>query len=320
MLLAVGLSGLSFVEVLLHDYPLFYLIVKELSTACLVASIIGFVFESVTRSRLIETVERGLQLSGDRKYGVVKRYYSRQETFQDIINDLRDAKYEVIIVGICISLFKEAEDDKVGAIRELQEVVRNAIMRGCKFTFCYWWRELNNYALRERDEDGDLFNPNAHRLLIRTNQSINDHVLPILFGLIRNEGIKSDDLAKYLQQVKIVEYQALPVLSLTFIDDKLYVAPYFAQRCSATPAEKIVGLDSFAFKFHRDHYKRLALNKRSVIPPDFVLKCISKRQDAISLIDRLPQKRVELERQKQTEDPDRYTAAEWVVNEIAKPS
>ncbi len=178
--LCIGVSQYFLILEIFTEKSLYYVLLKilfELGIALVIASIVGFIFENWLSQVRIRAI--GDYLSGReeiQQYGVEKIYEDRQKVFDEIFNNIipnPKKAGDIRIMGICVSLFKEAERGRSRSTRKLKDPellidqMATLLQRGCSIQVLFLKRYLTDdehdkyrfkkdgdfYLMREKDED-----------------------------------------------------------------------------------------------------------------------------------------------------------------------
>lgn len=272
-------------------------VTAELGVALVVASIVAFIFERLlSRERLLEISKLLGEHNEMEQFGFKKIFATRQMLFDELFEKtIPNAKHHIKIMGICVSLFKEAgrepRPSTQANARRIKDLIVDLIISGCTVQVLYLKRypsedELNDYgiaggdffAMRERDEDEDINFLHGKRLKKIANASHGDwiQIAISLADRIRNEKrFKSEEARRQLfKRLAVREYFALPSVSLYIVDQEIYVTPYlYKKHCSDVPAFKVARKDSPLYKSYEAHFAAAWDNTSftsPAIPEDFI--------------------------------------------------
>ena len=248
---------------------------SDLGMALAVGSIVALILDWSISKQHLDKISRLLGHHHDiEEAGFRSIYPDRQKVFDDLFkNVLPKVKHELKIVGICVSLFREAdrpgridEWDEERAIKSIVEIIK----RNCNIKVLFLKRyptpdELKQYGIlqggdffymRERDEDFDYNFHRGNRLKIIANRSLGCWIR-VLIDLAKQT--QNDDKEKrkgMLSRLQIREYISLPSVSLYIADEEIYVTPYLCKRhCSTVPAFQVAGKDTSLFKAYNAHFE-----------------------------------------------------------------
>ena len=275
--------------------------------------------------------------------GFRKIYPNRQELFNDLIIDIiPNAKEELKIMGICISLFRES-DKPVRRIpwdsTKTIDSLANIIEKGCKVKALFLKRYLTAnernyygigkkadlYFMRERDEEFDYDFRRGRRLKILSNDAVG-HFIRLLIELARRS--QHEEPAKRLEimrRLQIHEYIALPALSLYIVDDDIHVTPYLSRRhCSDVPAFKISGKLTDLYSAYNGHFEAIWKSEQNskVIDEGFIQMLANDPKTTLASFDSKLKELSDSEAAKVQknpsyhEDPERYRLEEKAIKEI----
>lgn len=271
---------------------LFLDMARELGQAFIIASIVAIIFERfLVRHRTRDFVRMVASFQVIEAAGLHSVFPNRQQVFDRLFkSDLPAARQQIKIIGICVSLFKEAERGSRAANHFedgiLRDLIARALERNCKIKVLVLRRypqeeELNRrygvdrgdlYVMRERDEESDVTYMGGARLKKIANDGICKWI-EIYVWLAERHTKKFEIRQKVLQNLQIREYLALPAVSLYIVDDRIYVTPYLYKRhCSDIPSFEVVGREKPLYGDYEDHFDVTWTdqNTRPAVPPRFV--------------------------------------------------
>jgi hypothetical protein len=277
--LVLGVAILSGAQaiLILGAYPersLFYVLLRiffELGIAIIIASIVAFVFERLLSEERIRSLGKHLGRHQENEiFGFRRIYADRQEVFDQLFKEsLPSVQHQLKIMGICVSLFKEAEKGrpKVSSDRVIHELAQ-LLQRGARVQVLFLKRypsieELGRYGIeqgdfffmRERDEDDDPDFLHGKRLKKIANRSLGEWIRTLLKVAEDTQNYKPAKRKALLKRMQIREYLALPSLSLYIADEDIYITPYLYKRhCSDVPAFHITGRNSALYKAYDEHF------------------------------------------------------------------
>lgn len=316
-------------------------ILFEIGVAFLVAGVVASIFEGVLakhrQDEILGVIDKNNQI---KRFGFEKIYANRQEVFDQLFSDsLPHARNDVRIIGICVSLFKEA--DRVPANRHLTsqglvDLIVSLIRRDCRFKVLllrrypteeelalYGVKEADFYLMRERDED---YNNNfllGARLKKIANLALGRWIDVLLALAEHTKGESLEERRRVISSLQIREYLALPSLSLYIVDNDIFVTPYLYKRhCSDIPAFLVSGRETPLYRSYEAHFEVTWGHNdltREAISPAFVDLLIRNPQETLI---RYEQCKVEVERQHKDrimkdirflEDPDNYRIEEKAI-------
>jgi hypothetical protein len=289
--------------------------------------------EFVERHREIETA------------GIRRIYPDRQNFFNDLFKRiLQTTSHELKIMGICISLFREAErPQRKSRDWDAEHAVENileTIERGCSFKVLFLKRypnedELRRYGIsaegdfflmRERDEDPDYNFTQGKRLKKIANRSLG-YWIKILIGLAqRMQEFSVEDRRAVLNRLQIREYLALPGLSLYIADDEIYVTPYLYKRhCSTVPSFQVAGKTSPLYKAYDSHFESTWADEQftaSAIDGRLIQLLVDEPKETLELYEKKHEEIDNLHRVRMREDtayledPECYRVEEKAIREV----
>lgn len=307
-------------------YYIFLKIALELGVALMIASIVAFIFERLlSRERLVEISRLLGEHREMEQFGFKKIFATRQMVFDELLEKtIPEAKHYIKIMGICVSLFKEARRDPRPSTqpnaRRIRDIVVDLLVGGCVMQVLYLKRyptgeELRNYgitggdffSMRERDEDEDINFLHGKRLKKIANASHGDwiQILLALADRIKDSRrYKTEEARRQLfNRLQVREYFALPSVSLYMIDQEIYVTPYlYKKHCSDVPAFKVARRDSPLYKSYEAHFAAAWDNgtfTSAAIPEDFVELLVKDPHGTLKLY---KQKQEEAFNQRHTEE------------------
>lgn len=342
-------------EILLHLQQLperswsfiFLRIAAELGVAFIIASIVAFIFERLlSRERLLEISKLLGEHREMEQFGFKKIFATRQMLFDELFErTIPKAEHHIKIMGICVSLFKEAAREprqfSQPNAKTIRDVIGDLLIRGCTIQVLYLKRypsedELKDYgiiggdffSMRERDEDEDINFLHGKRLKKIANASHGDWI-GILIGLtdrIKDSWqFRTEDARRHLfNRLQVREYFALPSVSLYIIDQEIYVTRYlFKKHCSDVPAFKVARKDSPLYKSYEAHFAAAWDNvvfTSPAVPESFIELLVKDPHETLRLYkekrDEAIRGRHALEKQDQTyvENPEYYRIEEKVID------
>ncbi|MDQ2938240.1 MAG: hypothetical protein M3R67_12150 [Acidobacteriota bacterium] len=176
-------------------YSILLRTVLDLGIAFIIASIVAFIFEQLlNRERLGEISKLLGEHSEMEQFGFKKVFATRQMVFDELFGiTIPNAKHDMKIMGICVSLFKEARREPRPSTqsnaKRIKDVIVDRLLNGCVIHVLYLRRypspeELKNYgitegdffSMRERDEDEDIYFLHGKRLKKIANSSHGDWI------------------------------------------------------------------------------------------------------------------------------------------------
>ncbi len=284
--------------------------------------------------------------------GFQRIYVSRQQLFDDLFHKiLKKTKKEVRIIGICVSLFREASRPERLSELGVEQVVKDlceVIAKGCLLKVLLLKRypsaeQLERYGIsragtadfyymRERDEERDDEFHQGQRLKMIANQAVGNLIDMYVVLAKRYQDSLVEERRTVLRRLEVREYIFLPSLSLYITDEDIYVTPYLSKRrCYSVPSFHLRGKETALFKAYNGHFESVWENE------DFTTAAISKK--FIDLLVETPQETIELyqkyvrqlsaeESEKAASDPSykthplyhlvRERASELVVDEVGR--
>ncbi len=273
--------------------------------------------------------------------GFRKLYPNRQEFFNEFVETiLENARDELKIMGICVSLFRESDKPgRASSSSRTADSLLKIIRGGCTVKVLFLKRYLSEddrkyygvrkqadlFYMRERDEEFDYDFRRGERLKIISNLSVGRFVR-VLVDLAR-EARDWDVVSrgKLLDRLEIHEYVALPSLSLYIVDDDIYVTPYLCKRhCSTVPAFKVSGRPSDLFRAYQGHFEAAWNGSEAapVIDARFIQLLITDPGKNIGLFDTTCQA-IKIEEEAKVsrkpsyhDDPERYRIEEKAIQRI----
>ncbi len=275
--LGVAILGGAQAILILAAYPersFLYVLLRiffELGIAIVIASIVAFIFERLLSEERIKSLGKYFGRHQENEiFGFRRIYANRQEVFGQLFQEsLPSVQHQLKIMGICVSLFKEAEKGrpKVSSNRVVNELAQ-LIQRGARIQVLFLKRyptieELGRYGIehgdfffmRERDEDDDPDFLHGKRLKKIANRSLGDWIQTLLKVAENTQTYKTAKRKALLKRMQIREYLALPSLSLYIADEDIYITPYLYKRhCSDVPTFHITGRNSPLFKAYDEHF------------------------------------------------------------------
>lgn len=321
-------------------------VTAELGVALVVASIVAFIFERLlSRERLLEISRLLGEHNEMEQFGFKKIFATRQMLFDELFEKtIPNAKHHMKIMGICVSLFKEARREPRPSTqanaRRINDLIVDLVISGCTVQVLYLKRypskdELRDYgivggdffAMRERDEDEDINFLHGKRLKKIANASHGEWI-QITIGLadrIKNKKrYRSEEARRQLfKRLEVREYFALPSVSLYTIDQEIYVTPYlYKKHCSDVPAFKVARKDSPLYKSYEAHFAAAWDNESFTSPaiPEAFIELLVKDPTAILKLykekeDEALTNRHAMERQDPTyiENPEYYRLEEEAI-------
>ena len=318
--LLIAVSEFYLIYGQMTDKSWLYIILKislELGVAFIIASIVAVIFERLlSRERLVEISKLLGEHREMEQFGFKKIFQTRQMVFDELFEKtIPNAEHYIKIMGICVSLFKEARREPRPSTQRnaerLRELVAELLEKGCIFQVLYLKRypsdeELQQYgiaggdffSMRERDEDEDINFLHGKRLKKIANDSHGDWI-QILIRLAertkQSTQYKTEEARRHLlNRLQIREFFALPSVSLYIIDQDIYVTPYlYKKHCSDVPAFKVGRRDSPLYKSYEAHFAAAWDNRQFTSP--------AIPEPFIDLLVKDPQRTLELYRQKEEE-------------------
>jgi len=336
------------------DKSWLYIILKislELGVAFIIASIVAVIFERLlSRERLVEISKLLGEHREMEQFGFKKIFKTRQMVFDELFEKtIPNAEHYIKIMGICVSLFKEARREPRPSTQRnaerLRELVAELLEKGCIFQVLYLKRypsdeELQQYgiaggdffSMRERDEDEDINFLHGKRLKKIANDSHGDWI-QILIRLAertkQSTQYKTEEARRQLlNRLQIREFFALPSVSLYIIDQDIYVTPYlYKKHCSDVPAFKVGRRDSPLYKSYEAHFAAAWDNRQFTSPaiPELFIDLLVK--DPQRTLELYRQKEEEVIKQRQikerqdpsyNENPEYYRVEETAIDLILK--
>lgn len=275
--------------------------------------------------------------------GFKKIYPNRQELFNDLlINIIPNAKAELKIMGICVSLFRESDKPKRRIIWDSSKTVDSLatiIEKGCTVKILFLKRNLSAderkyfgigqqadlYFMRERDEEFDYDFRGGRRLKIISNDSVG-HLVRVLLNLAQR--LQNEDVTKRMEimsRLQVREYIALPSLSAYIVDNDAYITPYLSRRhCSDVPAFQVGGALTDLYSAYNGHFEAIWKSRQTtdVIDERFVRFLAADPNKTLELFDTKFKEILDKEEAKVQKnpryhgDPERYRIEEKVIKEI----
>lgn len=334
LLIAVSEVSLTYFNLTEANWKLIVLkIGLELGVAFVIASIVAIIFERLLdRERLTEISKLLGEHREMEEFGFRKIFKTRQVVFDEFFEKtIPNAVHHIKIMGICVSLFKEAKREPRPSTQknagQLNELIVSLIEKRCVLHVLYLRRypseeELNNYgisggdffSMRERDEDADINFLHGKRLKKIANDSHGDWI-QILIALAerttdpKNAKLyRSPDARQVLfDRLQIREFFALPSVSLYIIDEEIYVTPYlYKKHCSDVPAFKVSRRDSPLYKSYEAHFAAAWDNKQfttPAIPEAFIDLLVKDPAETLRLYREKEQEALKQRRSKEKENP-----------------
>jgi hypothetical protein len=325
---------------------IFLRVAAELGVAFIIASIVAFIFERLlSRERLLEISKLLGEQREMEQFGFKKIFATRQMLFDELFErTIPTAAHHIKIMGICVSLFKEAGREPRPITqpnaKRIRDLIVDLLIGGCTVQVLYLKRypsddELKDYgitggdffSMRERDEDEDINFLHGKRLKKIANASHGDWIR-ILIGLTDRtkdlKQFKTEDARRQLfNRLQIREYFALPSVSLYIIDQEIYVTPYlYKKHCSDVPAFKVARKDSPLYKSYEAHFAAAWDNvafTTPAVPESFTELLVKDPHRTLRLYkekeDEAIRQRQALEKQDQTyiENPEYYRIEEKAI-------
>lgn len=351
--LLIAISQLFLTKEQIPDKSWYYIFLKialELGIAFIIASIVAYIFERLlSRERLIEISRLLGEHREMEEFGFKKIFATRQMVFDELFEKtIPNAKNDIKIMGICVSLFKEARREPRPSTqqnaRRIRDIIVDLLINGCKVQVLYLKRypspdELKNYgisggdffSMRERDEDEDINFLHGKRLKKIANDSHGDWIQVLIALADRIKDVKQfkDEERRHLfNRLQVREYFALPSVSLFIIDQEIYVTPYlYKKHCSDVPAFKVSRRDSPLYKSYEAHFAAAWDNNEftsPAIPPEFIELLVKDPHSTLKLYkekeeEALNNRRIQ-EKQDPTynENPEYYRIEEKAIELILK--
>jgi hypothetical protein len=342
----VMLLGGSLAALIKGDYPektLLYTLLKiffELGIAIIIASIVALIFEMWLSDERIKALGRHLGRHQEiDAFGLKRIYADRQELFDELFtNSIQSISHQLKIMGICVSLFKEAERGKrirthINAERIINHLAE-LLKRGGTIQVLFLKRyptpeELSRYGIkqgdfflmRERDEDYDPNFWHGKRLKKIANRSFGNWIQVLLKVAENIQGYKPQKRKALLNRLQIREYLALPSLSVYIADEDIYIAPYLYKRhCSDVPAFQVAGRNSPLYRAYDEHFAVTWNNREFTTPaiPEEFIKLLAENPQEILLIFKKKHKDVlnKLRLEVDPENPEFFRDYEKTIDEI----
>lgn len=281
-------------------------LLRELGMAFTVASVVALAVETLLSKERIRGIVQLLSRWRDAdELGFSRVYPNRQDVFHELIDEsIPEAEHKIRVMGICVSLFKEAERRVEGhpdpaKSEQLVKVFCERIMAGCHvqvLNLCRYPNEnqrqeyaldkQNLYFWREHDEDAED-SPQFQRgdRLLKIANEAQGRWIHLLVSLAEASVKKSEvERRNILFRLAVKEYVALPSISVYIVDDQLYFTPYlFRRHCRDVPSFAIQGEDKKLFQEYAGHFDatwRDALTT-DAIPAKFIQLLAAKPRQTI---------------------------------------
>lgn len=177
------------------------------------------------------------------KTGFTKIYKNRSEIALELSECLQRARREVKALGICISM-----PTRIAGFREM---VQAKAKESVSFQFAYLKRNIkqedNNFNFYKQRSLDENYPAEIGGLEDATTRNIDS------LKTIR-ENLESDEK----KQIQIREYVAFPYMSMTLIDDTIFIGSYlFGVTCPIIPMYKIVKKDGGIYETFYNHFLKL---------------------------------------------------------------
>jgi hypothetical protein len=344
--LCIGISQVFLIREVFAEKSLNYVLLKiifELGIALVIASVVGLIFENWLSQERIRLFGRYVRRSQEiEQYGFDKIYEDRQEVFDELFNNIipNATKGNIRIMGICVSLFKEAERGRGRSTRKLKDPellidqIATLLERGCSIQILFLKRYLNEdehnkyrfnrdgdfYLMRERDEDYPPNDLHGKRLKKIANRSLGKWIEILLKISESKQKFKREKRREMLSKLQIREYLALPSLSLYIANNDLFVTPYLYKRhCSSVPAFGISGNESRLFEAYSEHFNVTWTDQSTTnaINDDFVRLLADYPEEIHSIYKKKHKEALNnIKRKYNEEDPDYYRDHENTIEAI----
>lgn len=289
-------------------------------------------------------------------YGTLERYReideagfrrvfpNRQKFFSDLFKSiLESVNQEIKIMGVCVSLFTEADrPERISSRWSPDRTVKtlaDLIEKECSIYILFLKRypsvdELKKYGMtdgdfylmRERDEDKDENYHYGKRLKKIANRSLGYWIKIFLELTKRTISDPVEKRQELLSRLQIREYIALPSLSLYIVDDEIYVTPYLYKRhCSTVPAFQVGGKESELYIAYNAHFEKIWTNDEfttPIIDERFIQLLAKHPQETLELYARkleelLKQEKAKVDaRPEYLEDPEYYRIEERTIEAV----
>ncbi len=250
--------------------------VQELGVALIIAAVVAV---GVERFVTVERIIKILGILGPWKeaedVGFRRLLASRQDAFEDLIHSrIPEAQHTIEIMGICVSLFrevrKEAENTRDrNLVATFKEQIVGRLEKGCNVTvlsLCryptdqqraeYGIGDRDIYYWREHDEErtNDPNFQEGRRLKGIANKTLGRWIEVLVSVAERVQS--AQERTRLLGNLQVMEYLALPSISVYRVDDLLYFTPYlFKRHCRNVPTYAIQGEDTPLFQDYANHFK-----------------------------------------------------------------
>lgn len=277
--------------------------------------------------------------------GFVKLYPNRQEFFNELFSSiLKNASYDLKIMGICVSLFRESDKPLRGIewnTNRAANLLSELAMGECNIKILFLKRYLSLedrkyygvgsqgdfYFMRERDEDVEYDFRRGRRLKIISNIAVGKFINVAIDLGRRTESLDIGKRRKIMNCLDIREYIGLPAISLYIVDNDIYMTPYLYKRhCSTVPAFQFTGPDTDLFKDYNAHFDAVWKNGQTspIIHPAFLDSLINEPTKTLGLFsNRIDEIRKEDEARirkspSYIEDPEYYRAEEKAIMQVVE--
>lgn len=328
---------------------IFIKLLFDIGMALMVASIIGFTVEQILSEHFEnKIINRFRIIKRTDRFGLKDIFTNRQMAFDEIFEiAIPGANHQIRILGICVSLFHEANRESrrnnVYA-QEIKETILKKLKEGCFIKVLNIKRypekeELKFYgitkgdffSMRERDEDDPEDFKNGDRLKIIANKA-HCYWINILVKLAEsNKGKNPYERCEILKRLQINEYLALPSLSIYNIDYEMYVTPYlYKKHCFDIPTfkvyqkDKVSKKDNDLYSSYENHFKSALDASKPSIPTKFIQLLVDSPNETIKSYKEVLEKIKILNKEKLLKYPDFnqtpefYRAEEQAIEEVIK--
>jgi hypothetical protein len=326
-------------------------IALDLGIAFIIASIVALIFEQLLSRERIGEISKLLGEHNEmEQFGFKKIFATRQMVFDELFEiTIPNARHDLKIMGICVSLFKEARREPRPSTqsnaKRIREVIVERLLDGCLIQVLYLRRypsaqELKNYgiaegdffSMRERDEDENMNFLHGKRLKKIANSSHGDWIqvfITLADRIKDNKAFRTKEArSKLFNRLQIREFFALPSVSLYIVDQEIYVTPYlYKKHCSDVPAFKVFRKDSPLYKSYESHFGAAWDNGEfttPAIPPEFIELLIDNPHQTLEIY-RRKEEEVLNDRQAQekldptyNESPEYYRVEENAIQSVLK--
>jgi hypothetical protein len=339
--LLIAVSELYLIHGQVGDKSWLFVLLKislELGVAFIIASIVAVIFERLlSRERLVEISKLLGEHREMEQFGFKKIFKTRQMVFDELFErTIPNAEHYIRIMGICVSLFKEARREPRPSTQRnaerLKELVVELLEKGCVFQVLYLKRypsddELKEYgitggdffSMRERDEDEDINFLHGKRLKKIANDSHGDWIQILIHLAERTKQSRryqtEESRRQLLNRLQVREFFALPSVSLYIIDQEIYVTPYlYKKHCSDVPAFKVARRDSPLYKSYEAHFAAAWDNKQFTslaIPEAFIESLVKDPQGTLELYKEKEEEVLKQQKINEKQDPSYNESPEY---------